>query len=242
MLRFLRRYRRSMSTQTSFRAARSSPARTPASARRPPSRWPMPGMDVGITWHSDEDGRDAHRRRRARAADAAPSWRGSTRPNSPASAESIERWPTQLGGIDVFVNNAGGGSGGTVLDVRLERLAARSSPLNLDGAFVCLQAAARHMVDGGRGRTAIAVTSVHEHQPRVGVARRTSPPSTGSAALDRRRMALELGAHGITVNAVAPGEIATPTDRPGAEPTPTRTASRRRPAGTARQAARRSPR
>jgi NAD(P)-dependent dehydrogenase (short-subunit alcohol dehydrogenase family) len=79
---------------------------------------------------------------------------------------------------------------------------------DLDGAFVCLQRAARRMVDAGRGGRLIAVTSVHEHQPRV-----------GSSAYDAAKhglggliktMALELGEHRITANAVAPGEIATP--------------------------------
>jgi NAD(P)-dependent dehydrogenase (short-subunit alcohol dehydrogenase family) len=60
---------------------------------------------------------------------------------------------------------------------------------------------------GGEGRI-IAITSVHEHQPRV-----------GSAAYDAAKhglggpiktIALELGAHGITPNNVAPGETATP--------------------------------
>ena len=95
---------------------------------------------------------------------------------------------------------------------------------DLDGAFLCIQRAARRMVTSGRGGRIIAITSVHEHQPRV-----------GSGAYDAAKhglggliktAALELGTHGITANSVAPGEIATPmtgqtdeepsgTDRPG---------------------------
>jgi len=79
---------------------------------------------------------------------------------------------------------------------------------DLDGAFVCIQRAARRMVAAGRGGRIIAVTSVHEHQPRV-----------GSSAYDAAKhglggliktAALELGQHHITANAVAPSEIATP--------------------------------
>ena len=78
---------------------------------------------------------------------------------------------------------------------------------NLDGAFVCMQRAARRMVEARAGGRIIAVTSVHEHQPMV-----------GSSAYDAAKhglgglvktAALELAEHGITVNAVAPGEIAT---------------------------------
>jgi NAD(P)-dependent dehydrogenase (short-subunit alcohol dehydrogenase family) len=73
---------------------------------------------------------------------------------------------------------------------------------------VCIQRIARRLVDAGRGGRIIAVTSVHEHQPRV-----------GSSAYDAAKhglggliktLALELGEYGITCNAVAPGEIATP--------------------------------
>ena len=40
--------------------------------------------------------------------------------------------------------------------------------INLDGAFLCIRQAARHMIKAGQGGRLIAVTSVHEHQPRVG--------------------------------------------------------------------------
>lgn len=91
---------------------------------------------------------------------------------------------------------------------------------DLDGAFVCMQRAARRMIAAGRGGRIIAVTSVHENQPRV-----------GSSAYDAAKhglggliktMALELGQHGITANSVAPGEIATPmTDQEDEDPSKT---------------------
>jgi NAD(P)-dependent dehydrogenase (short-subunit alcohol dehydrogenase family) len=52
------------------------------------------------------------------------------------------------------------------------------------------------------------VTSVHEHQPRVGSA--PYDAAKGGLGLLIKTLALELGEHGITANAVAPGEIATP--------------------------------
>jgi NAD(P)-dependent dehydrogenase (short-subunit alcohol dehydrogenase family) len=79
---------------------------------------------------------------------------------------------------------------------------------DLDGAFVCIQRAARRMVDAGRGGRIIAVTSVHEHQPKW-----------GSSAYDAAKhglggliktVAIELADHEITANCVAPGAIATP--------------------------------
>jgi NAD(P)-dependent dehydrogenase (short-subunit alcohol dehydrogenase family) len=63
------------------------------------------------------------------------------------------------------------------------------------------------MVAAGRGGRIINITSVHEHQPRVGSAAYCA--AKGGLGLLTRVAALELGEHGITVNAVAPGEIAT---------------------------------
>jgi NAD(P)-dependent dehydrogenase (short-subunit alcohol dehydrogenase family) len=79
---------------------------------------------------------------------------------------------------------------------------------NLNGAFLCIQAAARRMVAAGRGGRIIAVTSVHETQPRVGAsAYDASKHGLGGLI---KTIALELAPHGITANSVAPGEIATP--------------------------------
>ncbi len=62
------------------------------------------------------------------------------------------------------------------------------------------------------------MTSVHEHQPRVGAAPYCA--AKGGLGLLTQVMALELAEHGIRVNAVAPGEIATPmTGQAGADVT-----------------------
>jgi NAD(P)-dependent dehydrogenase (short-subunit alcohol dehydrogenase family) len=80
--------------------------------------------------------------------------------------------------------------------------------LNLTGAFVCAQRVARLMVDAGTQGRIINVTSVHEHIPlREGAAYCAAKAGLGMLT---KVMALELGEHGITVNSVAPGEIATP--------------------------------
>jgi hypothetical protein len=54
----------------------------------------------------------------------------------------------------------------------------------------------------------VNVTSVHEHVPLRGSAAYCA--AKGGLGLLTKVMALELAEHGITVNAVAPGEIATP--------------------------------
>jgi NAD(P)-dependent dehydrogenase (short-subunit alcohol dehydrogenase family) len=79
--------------------------------------------------------------------------------------------------------------------------------VNLTGAFLAAQAAARLMVDQGRGGVIVNVTSVHEHVPLSG----STPYTAAKHGLGglTKVMALELGEHRIRVNAVAPGQIAT---------------------------------
>jgi len=164
------------------------------------------GLDVGITWHTDEEGAERTAdavRERGRNAEV-------TRLDATALesvAGTIDELVERLGGLDVFVNNAGGGSGGPFLDVSIEDWR-QVVALNLDGAFAGLQAAARHMVGAGRGGRLIAITSVHETQPRVGSAAYVAAKHGLGGLI--KTMAQELGEHAITVNAVAPGEIATP--------------------------------
>jgi NAD(P)-dependent dehydrogenase (short-subunit alcohol dehydrogenase family) len=164
------------------------------------------GMDVAVTWHQDEPGARQTAKeieslgRRAVIAQLDTA-------DLPGCGEVIDAVISDLGGVDVFVNNAGTGDGTPFLDLDYATWR-RTVATDLDGAFVCVQRAARHMVAAGQEGRIIAITSVHEHQPRV-----------GSAAYDAAKhglggliktIALELGAHGITANSVAPGEIATP--------------------------------
>jgi NAD(P)-dependent dehydrogenase (short-subunit alcohol dehydrogenase family) len=125
----------------------------------------------------------------------------------PGCGDVVDRLIRDLGGLDVFVNNAGTGDNAPFLELTLEQWRHTVS-VDLEGAFVCLQRAARHMVDAGREGRLIAITSVHEHQPRVGSAAYDAAKH-GLGGL-MKTLALELGRNGITANSVAPGEIATP--------------------------------
>jgi NAD(P)-dependent dehydrogenase (short-subunit alcohol dehydrogenase family) len=124
------------------------------------------GLDIGITWHSDSDGAEetaAEVRRHGRQAVVAQ-LDTSDLPGCGAVVDDLAR---QLGGLDVFVNNAGVGGAELLLDTSYQEWRSIIA-VNLDGAFVCLQRAAKIMVEAGNGGRLIAVTSVHEHQPRVG--------------------------------------------------------------------------
>jgi NAD(P)-dependent dehydrogenase (short-subunit alcohol dehydrogenase family) len=173
------------------------------------------GCDVGITWYREraageataEEVRALGRRAEVRHLDLT---------QLPDAAAVVDELADALGGVDVLVNDAGTGHTTPVLDLDYatwrEVLAT-----DLDGAFLCLQRAARRMVAAGRGGRIVNVTSVHEHLPLVGSAAYCA--AKGGLGLLTKVAALELAEHGITVNSVAPGEIATAmTGQEGEDP------------------------
>jgi NAD(P)-dependent dehydrogenase (short-subunit alcohol dehydrogenase family) len=164
------------------------------------------GFDVGITWHEDEDGArgtasevESHgRRAEVRRLDLS---------EVKAGPRVVADLADALGGVDVFVNNAGTGHETPFLEVPLEEWQ-HVIDVDLTGAFLCAQEAARRMVAARRGGRIVNVTSVHEHLPLRGAAAYCA--AKGGLGLLTKVMAVELAEHAITVNAVAPGQIATP--------------------------------
>jgi NAD(P)-dependent dehydrogenase (short-subunit alcohol dehydrogenase family) len=163
------------------------------------------GFDIGLTWHRVQE--------RAQTATAEIE-RAGVRVESRhldlhavhEGAQAVDELADALGAVDVLVNNAGYGTSKPFLELTSEEWRGVID-VNLTGAFLTAQAAARRMIDQGRGGAIVNVTSVHEHIPLSGSAPYTaSKHGLGGLA---KVMALELGQHGIRVNAVAPGQIAT---------------------------------
>ena len=164
------------------------------------------GCDVGITWHRDRAGAERTAVEvRDHGRTAVVAHLDLTR--LPDATAVVDELAEALGGVDVLVNDSGTGTATSLLDIDFDTWR-EVLATDLDGAFLCLQRVARRMVSAGRGGRIVNVTSVHEHAPRVGAA----PYCAAKAGLGllTRTAALELAEHGITVNAVAPGEIATP--------------------------------
>lgn len=164
------------------------------------------GFDIGITWRSDEKGaqetakqvRELGRKAEIHRLDLADPQQG---------GESLQTLIATLGRVDVLVNNAGTNVKADFLEATFEDWRKVFS-VDVDGAFVCGQIAARHMVTQGEGGRIINITSVHEHTPLPGsVAYTAAKHALGGLT---KSMALSLMPHKILVNSVAPGAIATP--------------------------------
>ena len=124
----------------------------------------------------------------------------------PAAAKTlIDTAVKELGGIHILVNNAGITRDGLAMAMKEEDFDAVIET-NLKGAFLCMKAAIRPMMTARYGRI-VNMSSV--------VALRGNPGQVNYCASKAgligmtKSLAKEMGARGITVNAVAPGYIST---------------------------------
>jgi NAD(P)-dependent dehydrogenase (short-subunit alcohol dehydrogenase family) len=115
-----------------------------------------------------------------------------------------------FGRLDVMVSNAA--LTGAAAEVRpfldeTDEHWARLIEVNLTGAFICAQEAARQMVAQGGGGSIINISSVAQYAAQEHAA----PYCASKAGLDglTKVAAIELAPHGIRVNGVAPGDIDT---------------------------------
>ena len=127
--------------------------------------------------------------------------------DSPALRAAIDRTASEWGRLDILINNAGGVSARPFLE-QSERSMRKHIDINLMSMLIATQAATKHMVAGDRGGSIVNVVSIE--------ASRAAPNFAVYAACKAgmlsftKSMAVELSAHAIRVNCIAPDHTITP--------------------------------
>jgi glucose 1-dehydrogenase len=122
----------------------------------------------------------------------------------------VEQTVSELGSIDVLVNNAGiqiSKPTDALSQADFEKVLG----VNLRGAFLCAREAIKRFMDAGRGGVIVNVSSVHEEIPKPDYLGYSV--SKGGMRNLTRTLALEYAGQNIRVNAIGPGATITPINR-----------------------------
>jgi glucose 1-dehydrogenase len=122
----------------------------------------------------------------------------------------VDHATTELGGLDVLVNNAG---------IQISRPSHELTAadfdkvlaVNLRGAFMCAREAIRRYLETGTEGVVINVSSVHQRIPKPSYLGYSV--SKGGMQNLTTTLALEYAGHGIRVNGIGPGATITPINR-----------------------------
>jgi 3-oxoacyl-[acyl-carrier protein] reductase len=166
------------------------------------------GHDVVVHTRSDRDAAEkvaTEVRARGQAA-----WVLLADVRSEASVEGLRDEVLAVAGrVDVLVNNAAIRDHDELLTLDFDQWQ-RIVGVILDGAFLCSRSFVPGMIDHGWGRI-VNIVGVRGEEGEAGRAH-VCAAKNGLIGLTRA-LARELGAHGITVNAVSPGTVETDRDR-----------------------------
>jgi len=126
--------------------------------------------------------------------------------SDPAEVEAAVEHAQDYGGVDVMVNNAGlyiERSMRELTPAQFDRIVA----VNVRGVFFGCQAAANDMLERDDPGVIVNTASISSNLAQFGQVQYDA--TKGAVRMITRGAALELADHGIRVNAVAPGQIAT---------------------------------
>lgn len=126
----------------------------------------------------------------------------------PAAGDSlVSACVSHFGSVDVLVNNAGIYPSIPMMEMDRDAFQ-RVIDINLIGLAFVSKAVGRRMAEQGTGGKVINIASIDAlHPSQVGLAAYDS--SKGGVLMFTRAFALEMAAHGVQVNAIAPGGIST---------------------------------
>ncbi len=122
----------------------------------------------------------------------------------------VDRAVSELGGIDVLINNAGiqiSRHSDELSSAEFDKVLA----VNVRGAFLCAREAIRHFLTAEKPGVIINVSSVHQLIPKPDYLGYSV--SKGGMQNLTRTLALEYAGRGIRVNGIGPGATVTPINR-----------------------------
>jgi NAD(P)-dependent dehydrogenase (short-subunit alcohol dehydrogenase family) len=167
------------------------------------ARFAEAGATVVVHYHSSAAGAEALAQRITTEGGRAVTL-GADLTRADEVAQLIDAVVERCGKLDILINNAGTYPLAGLLEMTPEQwedvLAA-----NLRSVFLCTQAAARRMIARGTGGAIVNITSIEAENPAPSHSHYNA--AKGGVLMFTRAAAAELGAHGIRVNAVAPGLI-----------------------------------
>jgi len=124
-----------------------------------------------------------------------------------AGRRLVDECVANFGAVDILVNNAGIYPMTPMLDITPD-MWQRVIDVNLTGLAFVSRAVAARMVSQGSGGKIVNIASIDAlHPSMVGLA--ACDASKGGVLMFTKAFALEMGGHGVNVNAIAPGGINT---------------------------------
>jgi len=124
-------------------------------------------------------------------------------------AEAVERIETEIGAVDILINNAGIQIRGALEDFEPQQWEQLLST-NISGVFYLAQAVARYMIARGAGKI-INIASAQSELARPNIAPYTA--TKGAIRNLTRGMATDWAKYGLQINALAPGYFKTPLNQ-----------------------------
>jgi meso-butanediol dehydrogenase/(S,S)-butanediol dehydrogenase/diacetyl reductase len=119
----------------------------------------------------------------------------------------VERTVSEFGRLDILVNNAGIGYLMQLVTEMDEANWDAVMDVNLKGMFLCTKYAAQHMIQQGQGGRIINISS---QGGKSGFPYASAYVASKHGVIGfTRSVAIELGSHNITVNAICPNHVTT---------------------------------